>query len=798
MIEQNLTPDRAMADRFLTLLDEDAEHFTFATFDDCKLSDGKTRKDPSLTRELHGALDEHEPELARLNQAGAGVFVTIQRTDLTGRKAENIVGVRAVFQEQDRAGCPELPTAPHIVVESSPGKHHRYILLADCPLGGFGPLQERLVQDYGSDPNAKDIARVLRLPGFYHQKDPAHPHLVRITSESGELPLPYAEAVRLFPPVVRKPKPPPADTGAPADLAEVQSALSVLNPDMPYMEWLSVGMALHDWSGGSAAGLEVWGRWSSNGDSYRQGECTYKWGTFGTGGGVTIRSVFHMARDAGWQGEGGNDTEPTPLPELPPVDPFDYSLLPDKLAPWVQDIAERMQCPPDYVAVGAMVNLAAVLGRRIGIRPQERTDWTVIANLWGLIVGRPGLLKSPSLEATSGPLDRLIAEAQEAFHNLQKEAGVAKAMAELKAATRKKAAKDKLSKDPEADITDLLKFDDVDAPVLRRYRTNDSNAASLGEVLRQNPNGVLVFRDEMTSLLKWLDREDNQPDRGFYLSAWNGSGSYTLDRIGRGLNLHIEACCISLLGGTQPGKLSEYIGLAVKGGTGDDGLIQRFGMMVWPDAPKDWRNVDRYPETAAKNAAYEVFDRLDKLSAVDLGAEQDFGYNGFPEGIPYLRFDRDALKWFAEWRSGLETRLRSGELHPAMESHLAKYRKLVPGLALLIHLADDGVGPVTTKPTLKALAWAEYLETHAKRCYGSITQPVVTAAKAILNKISRGDLKSPFNAKSVWRPGWAGLADSKLVGEALELLVDYGHLKIQTVPTNGKSATLYHVVEATA
>ena len=241
----NLSPDRDQADRFLRLLDEDAERFTFQTFDD-----SKARKDNRLVRVLHGTLAEHWPELCRLNQAGAGVFVAVNETDLRGRKTDNIVRVRAIFQEADRPGCPELPTVPHIVVASSPGKHHRYILVDGCPLDGFGPLQERMVESYGSDPNAKDLARVLRLPGLYHQKDPDHPRLVRITAESGELPLAYDEAMRIFPPVVRQPRPAPADTGAPANLAEVQSALSAIDPDLDYHQWVAVGMALHDWSGG--------------------------------------------------------------------------------------------------------------------------------------------------------------------------------------------------------------------------------------------------------------------------------------------------------------------------------------------------------------------------------------------------------------------------------------------------------------------------------------------------------------------------------------------------------------------
>ena len=73
------------------------------------------------------------------------------------------------------------------------------------------------------------------------------------------------------------------------------------------------------------------------------------------------------------------------------------------------------------------------------------------------------------------------------------------------------------------------------------------------------------------SLLKWLDREDNAAARGFYLTAWNGDSGYTFDRIGRGLNLHIPALCLSLLGSTQPGRLAGYVRTALQGGAGDDG-----------------------------------------------------------------------------------------------------------------------------------------------------------------------------------------------------------------------------------
>ena len=486
--------------------------------------------------------------------------------------------------------------------------------------------------------------------------------------------------------------------------------------------------------------------------------------------------------------------KPTPLPDsLPPVQPFDYELLPEALRPWIQDIAERMQCPPDFIAVAALGAIAAVIGRKVGIRPQARTDWTVVPNLWIMVVGRPGVLKSPALEAGLAPLKRLIAEANDIYSAEEEQFKIEALTAKLKQEAAEKTARKILAKDPEADLLAVLAVEgEPVSPVLKRYQANDCTPASLGELLRQNPNGLLVFRDEVVSLLKSLDRDGQEEGRGFYLTAWNGDSPYTFDRIGRGLNLTIPAICLSLLGGTQPGRLSEYIYHAVKGGAADDGLIQRFGIMVWPDIPKKWKNVDRHPDNQAKNQAFEVFTNMDKFSPADVGAEQDTDINGQPDGIPYLRFEPAALEVFTEWRADLEQKLRTDDMLPALESHFSKYRKLVPALALIFHLVDGGNGPVTETATLMALAWSQYLESHAYRAYGSITHMEVSTAKAILKKIQQGKLSNGFCSRDVWRPGWSKLTDSKQVAKGLDVLEDYGWLTSEQIPTKGKPKTIYH------
>ena len=489
--------------------------------------------------------------------------------------------------------------------------------------------------------------------------------------------------------------------------------------------------------------------------------------------------------------------DPQPLPnDLLPVARFEIELLPSTLRPWALDIAERIQCAPDFVGVATMASLGAVIGRKLCIRPQERTDWTVVPNQWALVVGRPGVLKSPAMEAALAPLKRLARKATDLHRDVVADFKRAARAEKLRAEESEKAARKALAKDPESDVSHLLITDEPQEPSLRRYIANDSTAAALGELVRQNPNGLLVYRDELVSLLKSLDREDNAEARGFYLTSWNGDSSFTFDRIARGLNLHIDAVCLSVLGSSQPGRIGEYIGNAVKGGAADDGLIQRFGLIVWPDLDPNWRDVDRYPDGDASRKVFELFEFIDGLNPLAIGAIQDTDCYGVSCGTPYLRFGEVGQGLFREWRSDLEQKVRGGDLHPALESHLSKYRKLVPGLALICHVANRGSGPVTEEATLQALAWAEYLETHARRAYSSVSFPELAAAKAILTHLKRGDLSSPFSSRDVWRPGWAKL-DRESVTAALPLLIELDWLRASQHETGGRPATVYEANPAT-
>ena len=468
--------------------------------------------------------------------------------------------------------------------------------------------------------------------------------------------------------------------------------------------------------------------------------------------------------------------EPKPLPNgLAQVEPFSSEFMPDALAPWVDDIADRLQCPPDYVAVAAITAVGSVIGRRIGIKPQQKTDWLELPNLWGMFVGKPGMLKSPAMVEALKPIHHLEAEAAKAHVQAMEEHSLAVAEFKLHKSVKESVLKDELKKrmservvklgdvsQLKETIKEAQKEDPLglgkgpEEPKPVRYRTNDTSYEALGALLMTNPTGLLVERDELVSLLKHLDTEQQCVARGFYLSGWSGTQPYTFDRITRG-HLHIDAVCLAVLGNTQPTKIAEYVRRANADGAGGDGLIQRFNLIAWPEASSEWKNVDRYPDSGVRDAAWNVFTRLAKLNeteAFKLGAMK-----GPYDKVPFLRFDDAAAAEFLTWREGLERRLRGDELSPALEGHLAKYRKLVPALALINHLADGKQGNVEQEALIRALAMAEYLETHARRIYGASDTIEILSAEAILAHIRQGDLKDGFTARDVQRHGWSKLTD---------------------------------------
>jgi hypothetical protein len=487
------------------------------------------------------------------------------------------------------------------------------------------------------------------------------------------------------------------------------------------------------------------------------------------------------------------------ITHTPPVQTLQPQLIPTPFRPWLADVSHRMQTPGDFAAVSAIVITGSIIGAGCGMRPKRYDDWEVIPNVWGACIGRPTVtLKTPSMKEPMQQLERLQADYGEQFNEAQKDFEFED---EMQQSIKKslKADLDKATKKTLIDKTEIAvlraSFKELDTkpePTRRLFKTNETSIQSMTLLQTQNPRGILVFRDELTGLLVKWDREDGADERAYFLEGWNGNGSFTDVKIGRGLT-DAKNICISLLGGIQPDKLKRYLYQAMQGN--NDGLMQRLQLAVWPDEPQGWENIDTQPNKADKQRAYEILKTLAELNFIQHGATQ----SDYDER-PYFRFDADGQAVFNKWLTELQTVKIQQEDNPLMLEHLGKFRSLMPSLALIFHCIDiaDGKasGPVSAQAAKLAVDWCEYLESHARRIYAMAESPEHEAAVRLANKIKAKALPSPFTAHDVYHKGWHGLKDKIEVEAACNILIDENWLMMHRKPkplTGRPPALEYHI-----
>src|SRR5215217_4248212 len=445
--------------------------------------------------------------------------------------------------------------------------------------------------------------------------------------------------------------------------------------------------------------------------------------------------------------------------QLPAVEELRESLIPGPLSKWVFDVAKRMDnAAPDFVAAAAVVQAGALLGRKVGIRPKRHDDWVVIPNLWGGLVGMPASMKTPALEAALKPIKRLAAKAKEL--------------------TLDKGSADDLK----AFKKEFEELEEPEAPIQRRYVTNDTTIEKLAEILAENPDGILYYADELMRFLRGLDRVGREADRAFYLEAWNGSGSFEVDGIGRG-SIFVPALCVSLLGGIQPGPLSKYVIDAMEDTDKADGLLQRFQVMVYPDLRSN--PTDIIPEAKARNKAYEVFEKLANLDAGEFGAAAS------PDDVPTIGFSEEAQEIFNQWRAEFEPRYGSKDQSVAIQSHMLKFRSLFASIALIFEAiafvgGSSSGGSVSKISAMRAAGWCEYLESHTLRVYSPLMDTPERRAELLLHKILIKEIKPGAKVREIYRKQWSGLKTHESVVEALAILSHHGWVRVAKVNPAGR------------
>ncbi|MHB1422806.1 MAG: DUF3987 domain-containing protein [Gemmataceae bacterium] len=379
---------------------------------------------------------------------------------------------------------------------------------------------------------------------------------------------------------------------------------------------------------------------------------------------------------------------------IPPYEPFPLNALPGGPRDFVRQAAAALGCDPALVALPVLAALAAAIGNTRAIRLKR--GWTEPAILWTALVSDSGTLKSPAHCLAVNHLFR----AQEQLL-VQHKSACAAHEAELESWKKSKADGFNPGAKPER-------------PVLGRCIVSDTTIEKLGEILEENPRGLLVARDELSG---WIGSFTKYKGRasGSDVPNWlelHRAGTVMIDRkSGERRTLFIKRAAASVTGGIQPGVLSK----SLTGDLLDSGLAARL-LLSWPPRQrKSWSEVEVDPAT---EKIYH--DLLDNLLALNFDQHE-----GHP--VPrVLRLSDEAKQVWVDFYNcwAKEQSAVEGELAAAfskLEAYAARFALLHHVVSCASVRADDDI-PIDAKAIEDGIALARWFGNEARRIYSTLSE----------------------------------------------------------------------------
>lgn len=120
------------------------------------------------------------------NRQGYGIFFPVNAFHTTQRRDDNLKEIRFWFIDMDEGSketqfdkIVSFPLVPSMIVETKKGHHVYWKCKKEPTIKEYDFTIERLIGLFGSDKNAKGVARILRVPGFLHMKDPTKPYKIK-------------------------------------------------------------------------------------------------------------------------------------------------------------------------------------------------------------------------------------------------------------------------------------------------------------------------------------------------------------------------------------------------------------------------------------------------------------------------------------------------------------------------------------------------------------------------------------------------------------------------------------------
>ncbi|PQJ82621.1 DUF3987 domain-containing protein [Polaribacter glomeratus] len=258
--------------------------------------------------------------------------------------------------------------------------------------------------------------------------------------------------------------------------------------------------------------------------------------------------------------------------------PFPLDIFPNELQEIIFEFLNVFKFNLDYLGAGVLAAASAAIGRSHQL--QVKPGWIVKANLFTVIVGKPGDAKTPALSLCFKPINKADKKYFSEYNALMDDYE--------KSLNDKAENKEQLNK-----------------PYLKKILMNDYTPEALILAHSYNKNGLCILVDELVSLLKNLTRYTNSGEEEALLSYWSGA-TISKDRTSS-RSIRINDPFIGLIGGIQIGALKEL----AKGGKKSNGFMDRL-LFVYPENLEKvlWNNneIDKIHLTNYNNIISNLLD----------------------------------------------------------------------------------------------------------------------------------------------------------------------------------------------
>lgn len=363
---------------------------------------------------------------------------------------------------------------------------------------------------------------------------------------------------------------------------------------------------------------------------------------------------------------------------------FPLEIFPKAIRDIIEALEEYENYNVDFTAASFLTVFAAAMGNTWSVR--FMTGWISRPIIYMVLVGSPSCGKTPPLQQAVAPLLKLDGEYDMIYC---KEMETYRQWERMSAKQREKHS-----------LPEAMKM-----PQRKCHVVVDSTVEALIGALRDNPRGVLIYKDEIDSLLSNFNRY-NGSDEGYFLSLFSGT-PFKYSRKSSNEHIFLSNPYCSIIGSTQPGRLGEQFG----GKRMMNGFSSRF-LKVYPE-------IDEMPswnDTAMPDGVLEEWGRIiRKVVTVTPSTDQE----GKATSIELLLSQESKLR-IIQWKDEVNNKVYAETDSDAVRALCGKLETYLVRFCLVIQImhcicGESGMDKIEPGTAELAIRLTEYFRNMESR-----------------------------------------------------------------------------------